>query len=361
MKILFVGNTRRTALALNYFTNLVRLGYLVLPYDPEYFYARHLLEKVAIRLTKAPPQKKIRQVSETLVGLCKRNRFDVILVMAENFLGHETIREMRSVSPKPPLFVYHSHDNNFSPGILKPADFSKTLQAYDFVFTTKSQNVPRYKSLGQVQSYFIPSAYEPSIHHPIADEYSLYGKRWFDVTFIGTYDKSREPFLEKLGWDSLYVWGDGWKRSRAYSKHKQQIQAKAIYDFQFADVTSHSRCALGLLREEAGDLHTTRTFEIPACGALQLAPRNSEILSFFEEDKEIVCFANAEELKEKVAYYLSHNSERLKIARAGFDRCLKDKHTYLDRVSEMFRTIRNRSYSQRPRTQTTQRPLTNSL
>jgi spore maturation protein CgeB len=342
MKILFVGNTRRTSLALHYFTNLVKLGYLVLPYDPDYFYARHLFERALIKLRREPTPSKKKAVSQDLITLCRKNRFDIVMVMAENFVDADTIAEMKSVSKSAPLMIFHSHDNTFSPGILKPANFIKTLQAYDFVFTTKSYNVPRYKALGQENSFFIPSGYEPAIHHPISDQYSIFPGQWFDVTFIGTYDLSRASYLAAAGWNRLQVWGDRWKRSPEFRKHHSRIHPKAIYDFEFADVTSHTKCALGLLREEAGDLHTTRTFEIPACGAMQLAPRNEEILSFFREDEEIVCFDSPGELKEKLDYYLENEWKRAAIARRGFERCIRDKNTYLDRVSEMFGIIRKR-------------------
>ncbi len=339
MKVLFVGSTRRTALALHYFTNLVRLGYLVLPYDPDYFYARHLLERLSVKIRKAPTPSKTKEVSQALIQLCRRNHFDAVLVMAENFLHADTIEEMRKVSKLPPLVIYHSHDNNFVPGILKAKDFHHTLRAYDFVFTTKSQNVSRYRALGQEHSFFIPSAYEPSIHHPIADEFSHYTNRPIDVGFIGTYDHSRTALLETVGWNQVNVWGDHWRRYSQYYKYRDRIHPRAIYDFEFADVTSHTKCSLGLLREEAEDLHTTRTFEIPACGSLQFAPRNEEILNYFEENKEIVCFQSPEELRDKLIYYLKHDWQRAQIAQKGYERCLREKHTYLDRVRTIFQIV----------------------
>jgi len=339
MKVLFIGNTRRTALALHYFTNMVRLGHQVLPFDPDYFYARHLVDRFLIRARKAPTPHRVQHVRETLVDLCRRNRFDAVMVMAENFLQKDTIEEMKKVSIAPPVFIYHSHDNNFSPGILKPVQFEHTLRAYDYVFTTKSQNVARYRQAGQENAFFLASAYEPAIHHPITDEYSLFAGKPFDVTFIGTWDRSRGRYLDAVGWDRLHVWGDRWRRSPHYRQYRDRIRPKAIYDFEFADVTSHTRCALGLLREEADDLHTTRTFEIPACGALQFAPRNEEILGFFREDEEVVCFASPEELTDKLSYYLEREGQRARLARQGFERCLRDKHTYLDRVKEIFDRI----------------------
>lgn len=319
------------------------MGHIVLPYEPDYFATRGTVERLVTRMRRQPPPAKIRTVGEDLVGLCRRNQFDLVFVLAENFLGAETLREIRSNSKYPPTLVYHSHDNNFVPGILKPADFEDTLRSYDIVFTTKSQNVRRYTEQGVKEAIFLPSAFEPSIHHPIEDRYSRYSGRAFPVTFIGTYDRSRIPFVEQVGWDRLHVWGDRWNRYPQYRKVRQHIHPRAIYDFEFADVTSHTKCALGLLREEAEDLHTTRTFEIPACGALQIAPRNSEILSFFTEDEEIVCFDSLAEMTDKIDFYLRNDFKREQIARKGHERCLRDKHTYLDRAKEIIRKVEERN------------------
>ena len=71
---------------------------------------------------------------------------------------------------------------------------------------------------------------------------------------------------------------------------------------------------------------------------MQIAPRNDEILGFFEDKKEIVCFSTPEELGEVVSYYLRHESEREAIAKRGYERVTKEKHTYMDRVELMVST-----------------------
>lgn len=336
MKVLFIGHTERTALALHYFTNMARLGMSVLPYDPDKFRAYSPMDRLWTRIKKQPTKRRYTEIADELLTLCRRNGFDVLFVMAENFIPHEALMEIKRSSKRPPVLLYHSHDNNFADGILKPPHFFETLKEYDIVFTTKSQNVSRYKELGVTNAHYLPSAYEPSIHHPISSDYSRYANEWFGVTFIGTYDHSRRKFLEAVGWHNLYVWGDRWSKYPLYGHYKSHIQPKAIYEFEFADVTSHSKIALGLLREEAQDLHTTRTFEIPACGALQMAPRNDEVATFFKDGEEIVLFDTPEELRAKVDYYLRHETERLRIALRGYERCLSGKHTYQDRITQMF-------------------------
>ncbi len=313
---------------------MARLGHEVFAFDPGYYNASHLWERAWIKLTHQPHPSRVKAAAEKLLQITSRNAFDLVFVMAENFLEVQTIQEIQKKSQRKTRFAYHSHDNVFSPGIMKPANFNEALVSYDFLFTTKSQNVARYQELGQQNAHYIPSAYEPTCHRPISAQESRL-EQDFSVTFVGTFDHSRIPQLESAGWDRLHVWGNGWQRWSGYGEHRNHIHSGAIYYLEFADVISRSRCSLGLLREEAEDRHTQRTFEIPACGGLQIAPRNDEICDLFEEDKEIVCFGPNDELKEKVTYYLAHEMERKRLAQAGYQRCINGNHTYQDRVSQM--------------------------
>lgn len=338
MNILYFGSMDGTSSSLNYFTSLGKLGGTTLPFDPRYFDSSSPWERLGMRIRKEPGQARRQAAADQLLRLCKASRFDLVFVMSENFLSGDTIRAIRSQVPNPPKFIYHSHDNNYSSGILKPADFfTKTLVEYDHVFTTKSQNEARYRADGVRSAHYIPSAYEPAVHRPLSPEESRLGKREYEAVFVGTYDRSREAYMAALGWDHLNVWGSDWTRYSQFAKHRDRIIPHAIYYLEFADVMSHSKMALGILREEAEDRHTQRTFELPACGVLQLAPRNEEILGFFEEDREIVCFSSPQELSDKVHYYLQHDKQARKVADAGHKRCLAGGHAYDDRVTTILK------------------------
>jgi spore maturation protein CgeB len=57
-----------------------------------------------------------------------------------------------------------------------------------------------------------------------------------------------------------------------------------------------------LLTRPVHKLHL-RTFEIPMAGGLQFAPRVDELLEYFEEDSEVVCFGCEEEMIDKARFY----------------------------------------------------------
>ncbi len=337
--VLFVGNLSGTSTSVHYLTNLIKLGCTVYPFDPLIFETRHLIDRLTLAVGKRPPPRNLKRASEKIVSLCRDNPFDIVFVMNEYFVGRETLYEIRRVSRRSPILIFHTHDNSFSDGILKPTDFNAYMSAFDFVFTTKSFNVKRYQDLGQPNSFFLPSCYESTIHHPVPDSKSAFGSRRFPITFVGNYDHSRRKPIAHLGWKNVHIWGERWKRCPEAKFHPENVRTQGAYYLRYADVISHSLISLGLLREEASDLHTQRTFEIPACGTLQIAPRNDEILGLFKEDQEIVCFGDVTELVEKCEYYLRKDSPREKIARRGYERVQRDGHSYDNRCRSILEIV----------------------
>ena len=82
-----------------------------------------------------------------------------------------------------------------------------------------------------------------------------------------------------------------------------------------------------------------RIFEATGSGCFLLTEYYDNLCDFFEIGKEIETFKDAEELKDKIHYYLSHPDERKAIARRGKARCLRD-YSMEKRAAEFDRIIR---------------------
>lgn len=69
-----------------------------------------------------------------------------------------------------------------------------------------------------------------------------------------------------------------------------------------------------------------RMYEVPAHGALLLCDKAglNAHAQIFEPDKEAVFYDSIEDAVEKIEYYLQHEDERQRIARAGFARACRD-------------------------------------
>lgn len=56
---------------------------------------------------------------------------------------------------------------------------------------------------------------------------------------------------------------------------------------------------------------------------------------YFTPGKEISLFENMEDCIEKIRYYLAHDEERVTVARAGYERTIRE-HTYVERFRHLF-------------------------
>jgi len=88
--------------------------------------------------------------------------------------------------------------------------------------------------------------------------------------------------------------------------------------------------------DQAGNL---RLFEITGTGSFTLTQYHADIQNYFEPGVEIETFRNANELTEKICYYLEHADEREAIARRGQERCFRD-YSMKSRAEDFDRIIR---------------------
>ncbi|MCR4739810.1 MAG: glycosyltransferase [Lachnospiraceae bacterium] len=79
-----------------------------------------------------------------------------------------------------------------------------------------------------------------------------------------------------------------------------------------------------------------RIFDIMGCGGFVMSNHQEEIPELFEVGREIETYKSREELLDKCAYYLSHEEEREKIAKRGYEKT-SSKYTWDHRLKEMIR------------------------
>lgn len=81
-----------------------------------------------------------------------------------------------------------------------------------------------------------------------------------------------------------------------------------------------------------------RVMDIMGGGGFAVSSYCPETAELFEEDKEIVMFRTPEELLEKVDYYLEHEQERERIARAGHEKVMRS-YTYGRKIRELLEWV----------------------
>jgi spore maturation protein CgeB len=254
---------------------------------------------------------------------------DVVFVVKGNFVTAGTLKALRA-RPRSPRIVgwtcddiYLEHNNS---SILKEA-----APYYDVMFTAKSLNIRNreLESMGFRDARYIPQGFDASVQHPRPNPTSMFRNK---VVFVGYAEQDRFEKMNFLAQNGVevHVFGNGWSRRRflreAHSNLK--LHLKPLLGDDYIDALSNSAVSLCFLRKLNRDLHTSRTFEIPACGGFMLGERTEEHLSFFAEGVEAEFFDTADELLEKVRFYLVNAGARARIAEAGYLRTRSSDYSY---------------------------------
>lgn len=261
---------------------------------------------------------------------------DVVLVMKGFHVLPETIVAMRRAART--IVSYHSDD------LENPGNTSKAMRAslplWDVLFTPRTFVEQELKARGVRRVSPLPFAYEPRLFHPESTS-SLPEQGLEDsLVFVGSWAPDRPEQLERLHRRfPLRVWGNGWGNVPTTSPLSPALRRKQLLGPALRAVLNHGAINLGFLRKANRDRHTTRTFEIPACGGFLLAERTEDHQRFFEEGREAVFYSSPEEMEEHCARYLADPTSRRRIADAGYRRLVASGYRYQDRAAEMLRVV----------------------
>lgn len=216
---------------------------------------------------------------------------------------------------------------------------------YNWVVTTAKSAVQKYERVG----------YECAIKSQWACNHFLYRKLdvplRYDVSFVGQPHGDRRVLIEALR-DSgveVHTFGLGWGAGRVsqdemirifnQSRINLNLSNASTLEAEAGPSTWFSRLLRGTAsaRKKMGYVQQikARNFEVPGCGGFLLTEYAEDLESYYELGKEVVCFDGVRDLADKIAYYLKHEDERAAIARAGYERTMRD-HTYTHRFAEIF-------------------------
>jgi spore maturation protein CgeB len=350
MKILFLGEIGEGQTSLMRMRALKRLGHQVCgihtvqPWMRRSWFARQLQR----RSQRGPA---VTEINRSVVETARAFRPDIVWAEKQEFLHVDTIEDIRKLGAK---LVHFTPDPYFSLPWKRTRLMDEAIRAFDVLIYCKSYERQDYEALGKPLVY-MPLGYCDEVHRPLASDDS----RWScAVGFLGGWEPRRERLLRAVcatGAD-VKVWGGHWDfvrdgrwglrrylilrqlagdepfRLKADPSLAKAWQGGEIYADDYARALTASKIGLGFLRKICPDQHTTRTFEIPACGSLLLADRTQEHQDFFEEGKEAEFFDSPEELADKVRFYCTNEPARMAIAKAGYTRCVRGKYAYVDRL-----------------------------
>jgi spore maturation protein CgeB len=268
-----------------------------------------------------------RKANLQLLQHAAQHKPDLLLVIGTQGLRPGTLAQLRAHLPR--LVIYCLYPD--SPHNLDSQRIH-CLPFFDRVITSSPAWVNAFLSLGARHVTYLPFAADTELHRPAASPQNV--QLAHDLAFIGTWRAEREDLLTELADYDLAVWGsDYWqKRTRPGSPLRRKWGRRTLIGAEFAQACAQSKIMLNVMDSISWPGPNMRTFELPACGAFALAERSEPVQALFREGETIEYFSDPAEAREKINYYLAHETARMRIARASHEFVTQFGHTYHDRV-----------------------------
>ncbi|HVM99024.1 MAG TPA: glycosyltransferase [Caulobacteraceae bacterium] len=356
MKVLFLGAIGEGQTSLMRLRALRRLGHEVEGVDTAapWAGASWPARQAQRRLGRGPT---IDAINRAVLNAADHFQPEMVWAEKQEHLRPETIETLRRGA----TCVHFTPDPYFHLAWKRTALMDAAIGCFDALVFCKRYEEADYAALGRPLIY-MPLGYCDETHRPLRSA----DPEWAcAVGFLGGWEPRRQrllhalaevvPYLKIRGgyWDFLR---DGrWTPRRrlilgqlaggeTFRIARDPLLAAAwrggeVYADDYARALTGARIGVGFLRQVCPDQHTTRTFEIPACGSLLLADRTDDHLGFFEEGREAEFFDGEEELIDKARFYAAHETERARVAAAGRERCEKSGYAYVERLRPVLATI----------------------
>jgi spore maturation protein CgeB len=226
------------------------------------------------------------------------------------------------------------------------------VEVSDIFFTMSEGLIGEFRKFNP-NVYWLTQAFEPSffeIKKIIEADVRFYSA---DVTFVGNLGSkeqylARRDALEKVidSGFKLKWWGPRIPRKIStiplhLGKLGRAYGGRFVWGEEYAKIARLSKIFLAFdSMPHVRKSMSARMYTAVGCGAFYLCRHVEGIEEVLEPGKEIATFHSDEEMLERIKYYLSHDSLRMKIAQAGQERILRD-HTYEVRTRQMIKIIQD--------------------
>jgi spore maturation protein CgeB len=276
----------------------------------------------------------IKNTNKYIVASLKEETYDLIWIDKAVFIAPKTTALLGSKAVK---LVHFTPDPAFT--FHKSKLFFKSLPYYDFLVTTKSYELEQYyKYIKTEKVLYTTQGFDAKLHKPSKQLFSK--KEGF--VFIGHYEDQRAVVLEKLLQNDIKITLAGIKWNRFAKKHQNNPNltylGDGVYGKDYVTTLQNAKMAWGALSKWVPELHTTRTFEIPACGTALVTERNLETQSFFKDD-EVIFYTNENDLIEKITFFMNNDKPLEVLTKKGAKRAVTSAYDYNAILNAILKTI----------------------
>lgn len=262
-------------------------------------------------------------------------RFDLVYVDNGECVSPAVVRAFRQLAPK--VVNYNIDDPTGGRDMRRFLAYRKALPFYDLVAVVRQENVAECQALGARRVMRVWRSADEVSHAPRAVTPDLKTRWSSEVLFLGTWMPERGAFLRDLieMGVPLTIRGSHWQKAPEWPVLAPHWKGDSVAGDDYALALQCARVNLGLVSKGNRDLHTTRSLEIPALGAMLCAERTSEHLQMYTEGVEAVFWRDARECAQQCMDLLQDEPRRQAIAKAGHERFVANRHGNQDIVSQV--------------------------
>lgn len=278
----------------------------------------------------------ITSVNQYVLKNLTHEHYDLIWVDKAIFLTKKTTAILKKRAGKlihytPDMAYYNNRSNHFF----------NSIAYYDYLVTTKKTEIDHYlKTVAKEKLILVSQGFDKAVHIPVC----TFNEKKDQVAFIGLNEKSRELVLQHLIDNKIKVVLAGYKWEPFVQRNQNspylEYLGTALFGKAYVEVISSSYFSLGLLSKHFPELHTTRTFEIPACGTALVTETNDELKGFYTNE-EAVFFNDLNGLTEKIKYYQANTGKLEELTKKGYAKVHANGYDYKSIIGKIVDAVLN--------------------
>lgn len=229
-----------------------------------------------------------------------------------NVTQYEPLEEIKKITKSGDCLTF----NWFCDDTWRFRDFSKQICNFFYACSTPEPSfIKKYKDINY--NNILLGAW-----HVSSNLYSRHTGYNHDISFIGGMTNCRAEFLNNLNVPISYKTGLSYE-----DVFNLFTTSKINLNLTINDNDTNKQPQMKL-----------RIFEVVSTNGFLLTQYTPDLEQFFELEKEIITFKTVEEARDKINFYLTNDTARSKIARAGYLRYIKE-HTSKNRLSKLISNI----------------------
>lgn len=183
---------------------------------------------------------------------------------------------------------------------------------------------------GAKRADFWPLALFDAAFDPTQTEDSLFTRdRGVDVAFVGALFPNKMPLLaavKKAFGTRCQIWGLTSLKKNLYfnARHGFPGWIRPLPFDQYVPLYQRTKIGFNVHNRGEYTVGSYRLFDLPANGVMQISDGGRYLQAFFDVGEEIIGYDSADDLVDKIRFYLANETERRRIALNGYRRVMRD-------------------------------------